>query len=56
MLHRISRDRGRGRVEIFSANNSSQLVAVGRRLADIARTVAGGTASSSPLNTEAFLT
>ena len=51
MLHRASRDRCRGRVEIFSANNSSQLVAVGRRLADIARTVAGGTAPSSPLNT-----
>ena len=50
MLHRASRDRGQGR-QIFSANNSSQLVAVGRRLADTARTVAGGTAPSSPLNT-----
>jgi hypothetical protein len=44
MLHRASRDQGQGRVEIFSAHNSSQLVEVGRRFADIARTVAGGTA------------
>ena len=40
-----------GRVEIFSAHNSGQLVEVGRRFADIARTVAGGTAPCSPLNT-----
>jgi len=47
MLHRASRDQGQGRVEIFSAHNSSQLVEVGRRFADIARTVAGGTASAA---------
>ena len=51
MLHRASRDQGQGRVEIFSAHNSGQLVEVGRRFADIARTVAGGTAPCSPLNT-----
>ena len=51
MLHRASRDQGQGRVEIFSAHNSGQLVEVGRRFADIARTVAGGTAPGSPLNT-----
>jgi hypothetical protein len=47
MLHRASRDQGQGRVEIFSAHNSSQRVEVGRRFADIARTVAGGTASAA---------
>ena len=33
------------------ATNSSELAAVGRRVADVARTVARGTAPSSPLNT-----
>ena len=33
------------------ATNSSQLLEVGRRVADVARTVARGTAPSSPLNT-----
>ncbi|HET6731322.1 WS/DGAT/MGAT family O-acyltransferase [Mycobacterium sp.] len=33
------------------ATNSGQLLAVGRRVADVARTVARGTAPSSPLNT-----
>ena len=33
------------------ATNASQLVEVGRRFADVARTVARGTAPSSPLNT-----
>ena len=47
MLHRASRDQGQGRVEIFSAHNSGQLVEVGRRFADIARTVAGGTAPAA---------
>ena len=32
------------------ATNSEQLLEVGRRIADVARTVARGTAPSSPLN------
>ncbi len=40
------------RAVIDVATNSGQLVDVGRRFADVARTVARGTAPSSPLNTK----